>query len=48
MQFDFEKLSAPACFEFLTGTVVPRPIALITTVSASGQPNAAPYSYICG
>ena len=45
MQFDFEKLSAPACFEFLTGTVVPRPIALITTVSASGWPNAAPYSF---
>jgi flavin reductase (DIM6/NTAB) family NADH-FMN oxidoreductase RutF len=45
MQFDFEKRSAPACFEFLTGTVVPRPIALITTVSASGLPNAAPYSF---
>ena len=45
MQFDFEKLSAPACFEFLTATVVPRPIALITTVSASGVANAAPYSF---
>jgi flavin reductase (DIM6/NTAB) family NADH-FMN oxidoreductase RutF len=45
MQFDLETLGAPACFEFLTGTVVPRPIALITTVSANGQSNAAPYSF---
>jgi flavin reductase (DIM6/NTAB) family NADH-FMN oxidoreductase RutF len=45
MQFDFETLGPMACFEFLTGTVVPRPIALITTVSSKGLPNAAPYSF---
>ena len=33
------------CFEFLTGTVVPRPIALITTQSPDGVVNAAPYSF---
>jgi flavin reductase (DIM6/NTAB) family NADH-FMN oxidoreductase RutF len=45
MQFDFETMRAMDCFEFLTGTVVPRPIALITTFSADGKTNAAPYSF---
>ena len=45
MQFDFEKMTPMQCFEFLTGTVVPRPIALITTQSPEGTLNAAPYSF---
>src|SRR5688572_14076292 len=45
VQFDFEAMSAMQRFEFLTGTVVPRPIALITTLSADGKLNAAPYSF---
>jgi len=45
MQFDFESMSATERFEFLTGTVVPRPIALITTLAPDGTPNAAPYSF---
>jgi flavin reductase (DIM6/NTAB) family NADH-FMN oxidoreductase RutF len=45
MQFDFQKMTSLQVFEFLTGTVVPRPIALVTTLSASGAPNAAPYSF---
>jgi flavin reductase (DIM6/NTAB) family NADH-FMN oxidoreductase RutF len=45
VEFDFERMSPAACFDFLTGTVVPRPIALVTTVSAAGEPNAAPYSF---
>lgn len=45
MQFDFERLSPLQCFEFLTGTVVPRPIAIVSTCSAAGQVNAAPYSF---
>jgi flavin reductase (DIM6/NTAB) family NADH-FMN oxidoreductase RutF len=45
MQFDFDAMSGLERFEFMTGTVVPRPIALITTVSAGGAPNAAPYSF---
>lgn len=45
MQFDFEGMSPAACFECLTGTVVPRPIALVTTVSVEGERSAAPYSF---
>jgi flavin reductase (DIM6/NTAB) family NADH-FMN oxidoreductase RutF len=45
MLFDFEQMTPMQCFEFLTGTVVPRPIALITTQSPEGLVNAAPYSF---
>ena len=45
MEFDFEAMSAARRFEFLTGTVVPRPIALVTTLTPEGTPNAAPYSF---
>jgi flavin reductase (DIM6/NTAB) family NADH-FMN oxidoreductase RutF len=45
VQFDFEHMASMQCFEFLTGTVVPRPIALITTRSPAGLVNAAPYSF---
>ena len=31
-------------YKFLTGSVVPRPIALVTSVGKSGVLNAAPYS----
>ena len=45
MLFDFEKMTPMQCFEFLTSTVVPRPIALITSLSPEGLVNAAPYSF---
>src|SRR5579871_4305956 len=45
MQFDLQNMSPLARLTFLTGTVVPRPIALVTTISASGACNAAPYSF---
>lgn len=45
MQFDFETMPAERRFEFMTSTVVPRPIALITTCDRSGGLNAAPYSF---
>ncbi|WP_072386654.1 flavin reductase family protein [Hyphomicrobium sp. CS1BSMeth3] len=45
MEFDFERMSPTDCFTFLTSTVVPRPIALITTTSPTGACNAAPYTF---
>lgn len=32
-------------YKILTGTVVPRPIAWVSTVDAEGRPNLAPFSY---
>lgn len=45
MDFDFERMSPTGCFTFLTSTVVPRPVALITTISPTGACNAAPYTF---
>ena len=44
MEFDLDRLQAAERYELLLSTVVPRPIALITTLAADGTVNAAPYS----
>lgn len=43
--FAVADLDARARYNLITGTVVPRPIALITTVGEDGRVNAAPFSY---
>jgi flavin reductase (DIM6/NTAB) family NADH-FMN oxidoreductase RutF len=45
MQFDFDALPAERRYNILTSTIVPRPIAWVTTMSADGIVNAAPYSF---
>jgi flavin reductase (DIM6/NTAB) family NADH-FMN oxidoreductase RutF len=45
MRFDFALLSAPERYKLLGGLIVPRPIALVTTESAEGRINAAPFSF---
>ena len=44
MQFDFKTMKPMDRYELLLGTVVPRPITIVTTLSADGALNAAPYS----
>ena len=43
--FDFASLSPRERYKLLIGAVVPRPIALVTTVDAKGVVNAAPFSF---
>jgi flavin reductase (DIM6/NTAB) family NADH-FMN oxidoreductase RutF len=43
--FDFREMSARDKYKLLIGTVVPRPIALVTTVDPEGRINAAPFSF---
>jgi len=43
--FDFRKLSARERYKLMIGTIVPRPIALVTTVDLQGRFNAAPFSF---
>lgn len=43
--FDFADLSARERYKLLIGAVVPRPIALVTTIDKSGIVNAAPFSF---
>lgn len=45
LSFDFDTLTAKERYKLLIGTVIPRPIALITTVSADGVPNAGSFSF---
>ena len=38
-------MDTAALYQLMTNAVVPRPIALVSTVSASGVPNLAPFSF---
>ena len=44
LEFDFGALSTHDRYNLIIGLVTPRPIALVTTLDASGRVNAAPYS----
>lgn len=45
MEFDFTTLPPKDRYRLLIGAVVPRPIALVTTLDDRGVPNAAPFSF---
>lgn len=45
MHFDLAKIAATDAYKLLVSTVVPRPIALTTTVDPAGRINAAPFSF---
>lgn len=44
MQIDFTALTAQQCYKLMVNLIVPRPIALVTTLSPGGVVNAAPFS----
>jgi flavin reductase (DIM6/NTAB) family NADH-FMN oxidoreductase RutF len=44
MQFDFQAMEPMDRYELLLGTVLPRPVTIVTTLSDDGALNAAPYS----
>lgn len=45
MQFDMNRLSGQERYKILAASIVPRPIAWITSLSAEGVRNAAPFSF---
>lgn len=45
VNFDFGALSAREKYKLMIGAIVPRPIALVTTVDREGRINAAPFSF---
>ncbi|MGH7047494.1 MAG: flavin reductase family protein [Stellaceae bacterium] len=45
MHFDLAQVPASDAYKLLVSTVVPRPIALTTTVDGEGRVNAAPFSF---
>src|SRR5260370_32606635 len=45
MHFDLAQITTTDAYKLLVSTVVPRPIALATTVDSAGRVNAAPFSF---
>jgi flavin reductase (DIM6/NTAB) family NADH-FMN oxidoreductase RutF len=45
VKFDPSQMGSPDIYKVLSGIVVPRPIAFVSTVSPDGVPNVAPYSF---
>lgn len=45
MEINPGDLKPPQVYKLLTGSIVPRPIAWVSTVDADGNPNLAPYSF---
>lgn len=48
MEIDPAVLEIPDRYKILIGAIVPRPIAWVSTVSADGRPNLAPFSFFNG
>lgn len=42
------QLAQPDRYKLLIGAIVPRPIALVSTISPDGHPNLAPFSFFAG
>jgi flavin reductase (DIM6/NTAB) family NADH-FMN oxidoreductase RutF len=45
MIVDTRQMTAEQCYRLMTGVIVPRPIAWVTTLSAAGVVNLAPFSH---
>lgn len=45
MEFDFAQVPAPDRYKLMSASITPRPIAWVTSISAAGLRNAAPYSF---
>lgn len=48
MEFDPATLATPVLYQHLIRTIMPRPIAWVSTISANGQTNLAPFSFFTG
>lgn len=48
MTIDFSGLAPREAYAWMTGTILPRPIAWVSTVSAEGRTNLAPFSFFQG
>src|SRR4051794_14515028 len=45
MENDPQARAFELCYKLVIGCVVPRPIAVVSTISVEGMPNVAPFSY---
>ena len=48
MDIDPSKTAAPQFYRYMIGSITPRPIAWVSTISPRGMPNLAPFSFFNG
>jgi flavin reductase (DIM6/NTAB) family NADH-FMN oxidoreductase RutF len=48
MQIDFTSLPVPDAYALMTTSIMPRPIAWVSTISPEGRTNLAPFSFFQG
>lgn len=48
VQIDLEKQDTATNYQLLTGSILPRPIAWVSTINQKGIPNLAPFSFFNG
>jgi flavin reductase (DIM6/NTAB) family NADH-FMN oxidoreductase RutF len=48
MRLDFSELIPRDAYAWMTGTILPRPIAWVSTISPEGKTNLAPFSFFQG
>ena len=48
MRLDFATLAARDAYQWMISTILPRPIAWVSTISADGKTNLAPFSFFQG
>ncbi len=48
MHLDFSQLPAPEIYRWMISTILPRPIAWVSTISVEGRTNLAPFSFFQG
>jgi flavin reductase (DIM6/NTAB) family NADH-FMN oxidoreductase RutF len=48
MQIDFTTLSARDAYPLMTASIMPRPVAWVSTISPEGRTNLAPFSFFQG
>ena len=45
MHFAADNITPATAYKLLSSTILPRPIAFVTSLNAKGQTNAAPFSF---
>jgi flavin reductase (DIM6/NTAB) family NADH-FMN oxidoreductase RutF len=48
MLLDFETIPTRSAYQWMAGTILPRPIAWVSTIAADGRTNLAPFSFFQG
>ena len=48
MEIKPDELTQPQRYRLMIGSIVPRPIAFVSTLSVDGRPNLAPFSFFTG